>query len=546
MQILEQTIKKYLGNPKLKKVGVPMNLTQDQVNEYIKCSQDPAYFAERYVKIITLDHGLQNIKLYPFQKDSIKKINDNRMVIVKAGRQVGKTTMVVAYLLWYVLFNEDKLVAILANKAKTAREILSRLKIAYEELPKWLQQGVRTWNKGDIELENNSRVLADSTASSAIRGFSISLLYLDEFAFVPNNIAEEFFTSVYPTITSGTSSKILISSTPNGMNHYYKMWNEAVEGKNGFVHIEANWRQVPGRTQEWAENQRKVLGDEKYLQEMECEFQGSIGTLISGMVLKSLTFRNPMQINTVLGLSVHKEPVEGRKYVVTVDTSRGKGLDYSAFVVIDVTEIPYKVVCKYKDNEISPVVYPSIVSKIGKYYNDAYVLVEINDNGQQISDSLFDDFEYENLLSTVEKDKKITLSWASNGKITRGIRTTKSTKRLGCSLMKSLIESHKLLVEDFDIIVELSTFINKGNSYEADVGSYDDLVMCLVLFAWMTNQPFFSDLCNTNIKDKLYRDQMRQIEDDLLPLPVSGADFIDDGQEQLIEDGAVWDVVKLP
>lgn len=541
MNTIVDNVKKYLGNPKLKRVGVPFKMTDEQIAEYVKCYEDPVYFIENYVKIITLDHGLQKISLYPFQKEAVATIHKDRRVIVKAGRQVGKTTVVAGYLLWYILFNEDKLVAVLANKAKTAREILSRVKLAYEELPHWIQQGVRTWNKGDIELENNSRVLADSTASTAIRGFSISFLYLDEFAFVPNNIAEEFFTSVYPTISSGTSSKILISSTPNGMNHYYKMWNEAIENKNGFAYVEANWRQVPGRTEQWAEEQRKVLGDEKYLQEMECEFQGSIGTLISGMVLKSLTFRNPKFNSNVPGLTIHEEPQPKHKYIITVDTSRGKGLDYSAFVVIDVSDIPYKVVCKYKDNDISPVLYPSIISRIGKHYNEAYVLVEINDNGQQISDTLFDDYEYENILCTSEVNKKIQLTWSSGGRSTRGIRTTKSTKRLGCSLMKSLIESHKLLVEDFDIIAELSTFINRGNSYEADEGSHDDLVMCLVLFSWMTNQTFFSDLCNTNFKDKLYRDQMKQLENDMLPLPLSGDEF---GNDRLVEDGSVWEIVN--
>jgi hypothetical protein len=535
-------LKTYLGNPKLKKVGVPIQLDAEQVEEYIKCSQEPTYFIENYVKIITLDKGFININLYPFQQKAIVEINENRRVIVKAGRQVGKTTMVVGYILWYILFNEDKTVAILANKAATAREILARIKIAYEALPQWLQQGVRTWNKGDIELENNCRIMATSTASSAIRGFSISLLYLDEFAFVPSNIAEEFFTSVYPTISSGTSSKILISSTPNGMNHYYKMWTDAVEKRNGFVAIEANWRQVPGRDQRWADDQRSVLGEEKYLQEMECEFMGSAGTLISGIVLKSLTFRTPLsQPNNIVGLKIHQEPVPNNKYAMTVDTSRGKGLDYSAFVVIDVTEIPYKVVCTYKDNDISPVVYPSIIKRIGTYYNEAFVLVEINDNGAQISYSLFDDYEYENLLSTVEANKKVSLTWANN-KAERGIRTTKSVKRLGCSLMKSLIESYKLIVEDFDIITELSTFINKGTSYEADDGSHDDLVMCLVLFAWMTNQQFFSELCDTNIREKLYREQMNQIEDESLPMPYFGPNFTE--EERFVSDGAVWSVVK--
>lgn len=541
MEIIEK-IKTYLGNPHLKRVGVVQKMDDDHIAEFIRCSEDPIYFIQNYVKVITLDKGFINIDLYPFQKEAIQKINDNRRVIVKAGRQVGKTTMVVGYILWYILFNTDKTVAILANKAPTAREILSRIKIAYEALPMWLQQGVKVWNKGDIELENNCRVMATSTASSAIRGFSISLLYLDEFAFVPTNIADEFFTSVYPTISSGTQSKILISSTPNGMNHFYRMWTDAAEGRSGFLTIEANWRQVPGRDQAWADDQRKGLGsEERFQQEMECEFLGSVGTLISGTVLKQLTFKSAKGNIGIEGLTLHEEPQRGHRYVITVDTSRGKGLDYSAFTVIDVTSIPYKLVCKYKDNNISPIVYPSIVAKIGRYYNEAYVLVEINDNGQQISDSMFDDFEYENILSTVEKDKKITLSWASGGKSTRGIRTTKSVKRLGCSLLKNVVESFKLVIEDYDVITELSTFINKGTSYEADDGAHDDLVMCLVLFAWMTNQTFFADLCSMNIKDKLYRDQMKLIEDEMLPSPLHGDDYDD----RLVEDGSVWDVVKF-
>ena len=535
-------IKYYLGNPKLKKVGVKLAMTQEQVNEYTRCANDPEYFIQKYVNIITLDKGFQKIELYDWQRGSINKINNNRKVIIKAGRQIGKTTMVVGYILWYVLFNDAKFVAILANKAKTAREILNRIKIAYAELPHWIQQGVLEWNKGDIGLENQSRVMADSTASTVIRGYAFNLLYLDEFAFVPNNIADEFFSSVYPTITSGESSKILISSTPNGMNHFYKMWIDAVESRNGFLPIEANWREVPNRTEEWAAEQKRVLGDEKYLQEMECEFQGSAGTLISGYILKNLVFITPPIDTSIEGLHLYKSPVAGRKYVLVADTSRGKGLDYSAFVVIDVTEIPYSVVCTYKDNNISPITYPSIIAKIGKWYNEAYVLVEINDNGQQVVDSLFDDYEYENILSTAVVKKRIVLTWQYGGRAgERGVRTTKSVKRLGCSLVKTMIESYKLLFQDFHIIAELSTFINKRNSYEADEGGSDDLVMCLVLFAWMTNQSFFADLCNTNIKEKLYREQMAKIDEEALPLPI-----LDDGNDigRVVEDGSVWDIVQ--
>ena len=535
-------LKHYLGNPHLKRVNMPMQLTEEQVREYVKCAKDPIYFIENYVKIITLDKGFVQISLYPFQRQAVKDINDNRRVIVKAGRQVGKTTMVVGYILWYILFNEDKFVAILANKAPTAREILNRIKIAYEALPLWLQQGVRTWNKGDIELENNCRVMATSTASSAIRGYSISLLYLDEFAFVPSNIADEFFTSVYPTISSGTQSKILISSTPNGMNHYYRMWTEAAEGQNGFKHIEANWRQVPGRDQAWADDQRRILGEDKFLQEMECEFMGSAGTLLSAAALKSLAFVKPLHTSEN-GIKIYNQPLEGHNYIIVADTSRGKGLDYSACVVIDCA-IPYRVVATYKDNNISPLVYPSILKKMGDYYNQAYALVEINDNGQQVVDSLFEDYEYENILSTVDIKSKIALTWGYGNKSNRGIRTTKSVKRLGCSIVKNLIEQQKLIIEDFDIIAELSTFIAKGTSFEADDGSHDDLVMCLVLFSWATNQSFFADLTNTNLKERLYQEQMRQIEEDALPMPLAGHIDVDGREFDFVSGGSAWKVVE--
>jgi len=536
-------LKHYLGNPNLKRINMQLNLTEEEVREYVKCSQDPTHFIENYVKIISLDKGFIKIKLYPFQKDAIEKINDNRKIIVKAGRQVGKTTMVVGYILWYILFNEEKFVAILANKASTAREILSRVKIAYEALPLWLQQGVRTWNKGDIELENNCRVMATSTASSAIRGFSISLLYLDEFAFVPSNIADDFFTSVYPTISSGTTSKILISSTPNGMNHFYKMWTEAIENVNGFTTIEANWRQVPGRDQKWADDQKSVLGEEKFLQEMECEFMGSSGTLLSAAGLKSLAFVKPVHLSES-GIKIYQEPISNHNYMLIADTSRGKGLDYSAYLVIDTTVIPYRVVSTYKDNNISPLVYPSIIKRICEYYNQAYALIEINDNGQQVADSLFEDYDYENILSTVEIKGKIAVTWGYGNKSYRGIRTTKSVKRLGCSIMKNIIESQKIIIQDFDLIAELSTFIAKGTSFEAEEGSHDDLVMCLVLFSWMTNQQFFAELTNTDIKARMHQEQMKHIEEEQLPTFLAGHLDIDEAQKGFVENGVFWNIVE--
>ena len=547
---LPNKVKNYLGNPRLKRVNMPMQLTEDQVREYVKCANDPVYFIENYVKVVMLDKGFVQINLYPFQKDAIEKFNNNRRIIVKAGRQVGKTTMVVGYILWYVLFNTDKSVAILANKAATAREILSRIKLAYEALPHWIQQGVKTWNKGDIELENGCRILANSTASSAIRGFSISLLYLDEFAFVPTNIADEFFTSVYPTISSGTESKILISSTPNGMNHFYKMWNDAVEDNNGFTHISANWREVPGRDQKWADEQFRVLGEQKFMQEMECEFLGSSGTLISAVALRSMSFTKPIANTGIENLKVYDEVKPDHLYFCVVDTSRGKGLDYSAFTVIDATTLPYKVVATYKDNEISPLIYPAILKQVGTYYNNAYQLVETNDNGQQIVDILFDDYEYENILSTVEHgksklNKKLLVNFGFGQKSGRGVKTTKSVKRLGCSILKNLIERQQLIITDYDIISELSTFVSNGVSYEAEEGSNDDLAMCLVLFAWLTNQKFFTDMTDVNIRQKLNAEQLKMIEEESIGDSIlAGHIDVDNRNNTYVEDGAVWSTVE--
>ncbi len=534
------SIRSYLSNPKLKRIGQSISMTREQVDQYILCSEDPIYFAENFYKLVHVDKGLITPQLYPYQKNLIMSYHNDRKVVINACRQSGKTSATVAYLLWFILFNKDKTVGILANKEKTAREILSRIKLAYEQLPLWIQQGVRIWNKGDIEVENGCKILASSTSSSAIRGFSLSMLYIDEYGFVPANIADEFFSSVYPTISGGTTTKLLVSSTPNGMNHFYKMVVDAREKRNGFTLIEVDWRAVPGRDDAWALDQKNTLGEEKFLQEMEIEFMGSNGTLINGRVLRSMAFISPLPIKSIEGLSLYKEPSKERSYMIVVDTSRGKGLDYHAFIVVDISEVPYRIVCTFRDNELSPVTYPSVIHRIAKAYNDAYVLVEINDNGQQIADGLYFDFEYENVLSTTaaDKGKKVSLSWSISGKgVDRGIRTTKSIKRLGCSLLKNMIENHNLIIEDFHIIKELSTFIAKSNSYEADDGSNDDMVICLVLFAWATSQVVFEDLSNMNIKDKLYRQQLDKLEEEMLPLPMSSEDFI---ENRIVEDGSVW------
>ena len=517
----------YLNNPLLKKAYVPIEYTQEQIEEVIKCSKDINYFIKTYTKIISLDKGLINFEMYPFQEDMSRTIADNRFTVIKTCRQAGKTTTSAAVILWHAIFNDSYTIAILANKLSTAREILSRVQRGYENLPKWLQQGVITWNKTNIELENGSQIIAASTASSAIRGFSINFLYLDEFAFVPRNIQDDFFTSVYPTIISGTNTKVVITSTPNGFDLFYKIWINSVEGRNEYANFSVSWWDVPGRDDEWREKTIANTSEDQFRQEFEAEFLGSANTLISPNVLRSLTFTTPISSHYEGSLTVYKEPEKGGVYFCVVDTSRGVGMDASAFVVIDVSSVPYEVVACYKNNIIDPLVYPDVIHNVVKNYNEAYTLVEINDNGQQIADILHHDYEYEHIIFTSVKGRAgQVIGGGFSSSVQRGVRTTKQVKRIGCSNAKTMIEKEKIKLHDFNLINELSTFIQKGTSYEADIGSHDDLIMCVVLFAWATNQPFFKDLTDTDFRKKLMEDRERLISDDVLPFG-----FIDDGSD---------------
>ena len=517
----------YLNNPLLKKAYVPIEYTQEQIEEVIKCSKDINYFIKTYTKIISLDRGLINFEMYPFQEDMSRTIADNRFTVIKTCRQAGKTTTSAAVILWHAIFNDSYTIAILANKLSTAREILSRVQRGYENLPKWLQQGVVTWNKTNIELENGSQIVAASTASSAIRGFSINFLYLDEFAFVPRNIQDDFFTSVYPTIISGTNTKVVITSTPNGFDLFYKIWINSVEGRNEYANFSVSWWDVPGRDDEWREKTIANTSEDQFRQEFEAEFLGSANTLISPNVLRSLTFTTPISSHYEGSLTVYKEPEKGGVYFCVVDTSRGVGMDASAFVVIDVSSVPYEVVACYKNNIIDPLVYPDVIHNVVKNYNEAYTLVEINDNGQQIADILHHDYEYEHIIFTSVKGRAgQVIGGGFSSSVQRGVRTTKQVKRIGCSNAKTMIEKEKIKLHDFNLINELSTFIQKGTSYEADIGSHDDLIMCVVLFAWATNQPFFKDLTDTDFRKKLMEDRERLISDDVLPFG-----FIDDGSD---------------
>ena len=506
----------YLSNPNLKKIGINIEFTKEQVEEYIKCAKDPIYFVKNYMKIIHVDKGLIPFDLYEYQEEMITKFNEERFVITKMPRQSGKSTAVISFILHYILFNESKNVALLANKAELARELLDRLKKAYENLPLWLQQGITTWNKGSIELENGSKILATSTTGSAARGQSFSLVFLDEFAFVQHNIANDFFKSVYPTISSGQETKMIIVSTPKGMNHFYKMWVEAEEQRSNFKTLAVDWWETPGRDSDWKLQQVANTSEEDFNQEFACEFLGSTNTLVNVNILRNLAFINPtFQKN---GFDQYGEINPDHQYVVTVDTARGVGLDNSAFVVVDITTVPYRVVAKFKDSLISPLLYPELIYNVATNYNEAFVLVEINDIGEQIANILANDLEYENIFVTNVKGRAgqvIGGGFSSNRQL--GVRTTKQVKRIGCSTLKDLIENNKIIIEDFDIIEEMSNFINKKDSYQADEGYHDDLVMCLVLFSWLIRQPYFKDLTNSDIRERILKDKENMIEADLLP-----------------------------
>ena len=524
----------YHGNPNLKPLAYQHDFSKEEIAEYIKCREDPVYFIENYVKIITLDKGLQPFKLYPCQKEKVKCIMDNRRVVLMEGRQQGKTVTSAACILHYTIFQEDKTVAIMANKSSAAREVLNRYQIMYENLPIWMQQGVKTWNKGDVELENNSKVLTAATTAAAIRGKSVNWLYIDEAAIIPNNIADEFFTSVYPTISAGETTKILLTSTPLGYNHFWKFWNESVKGVNGFANMFIPYYEIPRRDEKWLEEQKQLLGQVKFNQEVMCEFLGSTNTLINSNTIGALSTIDPEFQNA--NLDIYESPKENHYYAMAVDTARGIGGDYSAFVVVDITEMPYKVVAKYRDNEIAPMLFPDVIGKVGRDYNDAFVLIEVNDIGQQVVEILHQEIEYENILSTVTEKNRQFVS-PGFGKSTKlGVNTSKQVKRQGCFTFKSLLEEQKLLVFDEHIIHEISTFIEKGNTYQADEGYHDDLVMCMVLFGWLSSQQFFKDMTDINTREGLYKQQSANIEHNLTPY------IRDDGQEpdHFVENGDLW------
>lgn len=519
-------------NPNVKKDGIVQGWSQETINEYVKCMHDPAYFAATYCKIISLDKGLVNFKLYPYQKEMFKHFNENRFNIVLACRQSGKSISSVAYLLWYAIFNSEKIIAVLANKGSTSREMLGRITLMLENLPFFLQPGTKVLNKGSIEFSNNSRIIAAATSGSSIRGMSVSLLYLDEFAFVEK--AAEFYTSTYPVISSGKETKVIITSTANGIgNMFYTIWQGAIQGTNQFQPFRVDWWDVPGRDEAWKQQTISNTSQLQFDQEFGNTFFGTGDTLINAETLMKMKAVDPIKILEGGHLLVYEETKEDHEYIICVDVSKGRGQDYSTFNVIDVTSHPFKQVAVYRCNTISPILFPDIIYKYATSYNQAYVIVESNDQGTLVTRGLYYELEYENMhISSALKSDGI------------GIEMTRKTKRLGCSGIKDIIENDKLVINDSETILECSTFVAKAQSYEASEGNHDDLIMNLVMFGYFATTEMFRNMTDINLKEMMFKDRMRQIEDDMVPFGYidDGSAAIDDWEQREKDKNNPWAV----
>lgn len=518
----------YEGHPQLKGAGVTIDITPEQMQELVRCQKDCLYFVENYIKIIDVDEGLVSFKPYPYQKRIIDAVVNNRYSIAKLARQSGKTTIVAAILLWYFLFNEYWDIAILANKEMQAIEILGRIKLSYEQLPFWLQQGIVRWAEKQIEAENGSTIFASATSSSAIRGRAINILMLDEFAHVDAGTQSDFFTSVFPTISSGKNTKAIITSTPNGLEMFYKIWTDSENGRNQFKKIDSHWSEKPGRDNKWRQEQLEIMSEEKFDQEYGTDFLGSSATLISGSVLRTLTAENPIAYSD--HLRVYEHPQKDHHYVMCVDTAEGTNRDNSAFIVVDITYLPYRIVAAYTDNTVVTFIYPNVIFPIASRYNNAAILIETNNGGQQVADILHSDLEYEPILMTTSSGRNgVSLCLGFNQQARLGVRTTVLTKRIGCVNLKTIVENRKLEFHDNQLIQELSKFTLQGKSYKAEPGdgNTDDLVMCCVLFGWLQTQGYIQENTDIDIRKNLLVQHAMSIEAESWPVG-----FLEDGRDQ--------------
>lgn len=508
----------YLGNPLLKRAGEQIPYTPEHVKEYEKCARDPIYFA-KYVTIINVDNGKQKIKLYDYQKDAIRSYKKNRLNITCSCRQSGKTTTLVVFFLWYVLFHKDVSIAILANKNATAKMILARIQLAYMHLPKFLQQGIMDggWNKQSIFLENGCRIVAAATSSDSIRGDSFNIVYVDEAAFIRASIWKEFWNSTFPTISSGKTTKAILVSTPNGQNHFYDIWEKAKDGTNGYVPFEINWWDVPGRDENWKKMQIAATSEEAFAQEYGNSFLWSEFALVSGETITRLEKNAAKPILFSKDMKVFKNPEKGHRYIMSVDVAN-EGIDNSTFTLIDITQYPYEEVVCFKKN-LPYLMFPKVIAEVATAYNDAAILIESNDIGQALIHALNNDYEL-NLIST-----RATLDdGRPHNRVAYrlGQRTTAKTKLGGCLNLKTYLETGKLIMNNLDFFRELRSFVrNTTGSYAADDPNiHDDLVMAAVNLSWYMGTKSFKVLYDETLSEEIRRAYEEEIEESILPLPI--------------------------
>ncbi len=436
--------------------GHKVNYTKEMVWELQKCASDIVYFAENYFTVLHPIHGKKRLceleGLYDFQKDMIKNFSENRFSIVLASRQVGKTTCSCIYLLWFALFNTDKTLAILANKQSTAQSIVGDIKIAYEQLPAFMKPGVKKYDALTIEFDNGTTVFSRATSEDALRGESVSLLFLDEFAFVPENVADAFWASNFPTISTGGS--IIIVSTPNGTaGLYYELWKKASNREKDnrgvlWKSIRIRWDQHPDRDEKWKDEMLESIGKVKFSQEFDCSFTGSTYTLITGDTLEKLNSIDPA-FYVEEGYYLWKRPEPNRIYLMGGDVAKGANSDFHVLNIFDVTDFykngKYEQVAIFRRNDISAFDFKDKIIEIGKQWNDAMVIIENNDIGHAVVQNLYFDDGYEN-------------TWFNQDKGEYGIRATTKTKPIALSYFKEDIESFKMLIHSEDMVRELSYY----------------------------------------------------------------------------------------
>lgn len=494
-------------------------LTQDHIDEYTYCAYHPIYTIRNYFKIINIDHGLVNFKLYDFQEQLVKNFFFNNRLLAMFSRQSGKTSTIAACLLFYSSFNKDKNIGIIANKKSTANEVLERIKLMYIHLPNWLKPGIVKWNEGTIEFDNGCKIITSATTATSIRGKSLAVLYIDEISHIGKKMWDAFYKSTFPVISSSKLAKIAITTTPNGKDHFYYMWQDAIKGNSSFVTQKVRWYEIPGRDEEWKKKALAELGNnlESFGQEYLVEFLSASIEYISLERLEQYEqmISPPKAIDSNLKLNIFEQPQDKHSYIMTVDVSEGKGLDHQALAIVDCSEMPLKIVATLKNNKIDTIQYASIIYQLALKYNEAHIIIE--NNFSDVAKDLWFNYEYTNIINmNLRKQEN------RQGKYFEiGLRTTPKTRRIGEEYFKHLVENDKIILNDIRIIKELNNleFNEARKRFEPrDTQINDDLWAALKGFSYIAKTMFFEAMLKNGSALQLFKvnsEDEQSIQDNL-------------------------------